>query len=62
MRKAAATTAGAAALGLLLTSRAVRALPYSIHIGVDPFHAVSAGGAHVHHMGKAGAFIEVHLG
>jgi hypothetical protein len=37
-------------------------MPYSIHIGVDPFHAVSAGAARVHHMGKADAFIEVHVG
>jgi len=50
MRRAALTTSGAAAVGFGLTFGAVRALTYTIHVGVGPFHDVSAGGTHIHHM------------
>ncbi len=50
MRRAALTTSGAAAVGFGVTFGAVRALTYTIHVGVGPFHDVSAGGAHIHHM------------
>jgi hypothetical protein len=50
MRRAALTTAGAAAVGFGVTFGAVRALTYAIHVGVGPIHDVSAGGTHIHHM------------
>ena len=37
-------------LGFVLTFAGVRALTYTIHIGAGPFHDVSAGGTHIHHM------------
>jgi hypothetical protein len=37
-------------LGFVVTFAAVRGLTYSIHAGVGPFHNVSAGGTHIHHM------------
>src|SRR5260370_31489634 len=49
MRRAALTTSGAAAVGFGVTFGAVRALTYTIHVGVGPFHDVSAGGAPIHH-------------
>src|SRR5260370_30280073 len=49
-RRAPLTTSGAAAVGFGVTFGAVRALTYTIHVGVGPFHDVSAGGNHVHHM------------
>lgn len=48
--KAARTTAGVATLGFVVTFAAIRALTYSIHVGFGPFHDVSAGGTHIHHM------------
>ena len=50
MHRAALTTSGAAAVGFGVTFGAVRALTYAIHVGVGPFHDVSAGGTHIHHM------------
>ena len=50
MRRPALTTSGAAAVGFGVTFGAVRALTYTIHVGVGPFHNVSAGGTHIHHM------------
>ncbi len=50
MQRAALTTSGAAAVGFGATFGAVRALTYAIHVGVGPFHDVSAGGTHIHHM------------
>jgi len=50
MRRPALTTSGAAALGFGVTFGAVRALTYTIHVGVGPFHNVSSGGTHIHHM------------
>lgn len=43
-------TTGVAALGFVITFRAVRGLTYSINAGIGPFHDVSAGGTHIHHM------------
>ena len=39
-----------AALGFLLTFGVVRGITYSIRAGVGPFHNVSAGGMHIHHL------------
>ena len=50
VRRARLTAAGSAVLGFVLTFGGVRALTYMIHVGVGPFHDVSAGGTHVHHM------------
>lgn len=44
------TTAGVATLGFVVTFATVRGLTYSIHAGIGPFHDVSAGGTHIHHM------------
>lgn len=44
------STSGVAAVGFATTFGAVRALTYSIHAGIGPFHDVSAGGTHIHHM------------
>jgi hypothetical protein len=44
------TTSGAAAAGFGVTFGALRALTYTIHAGVGPFHDVSVGGNHIHHM------------
>lgn len=44
------TTAGVATLGFVATFAAVRGLTYSIHVGIGPFHDVSTGGTHIHHM------------
>lgn len=44
------TTAGVATLGFIATFAAVRGLTYSIHVGIGPFHDVSTGGTHIHHM------------
>ena len=41
---------GIATLSFAVSFGAVRALTYSIHVGVGPFHDVSSGGTHVHHM------------
>src|SRR5258708_25317435 len=49
-RRAPLTTSGSAAVGFGVTFGAVRARPYTTHVGVGPFHDVSAGGNHVHHM------------
>lgn len=43
-------TTGTATLGFIITFGAVRGLTYSIHAGIGPFHDVSAGGTHIHHM------------
>ncbi len=39
-----------AALGFLVTFGVVRAITYLIRAGVGPFHNVSAGGLHIHHL------------
>jgi hypothetical protein len=39
-----------ASLGFLITFAVVRAITFSIRAGVGPFHNVSAGGAHIHHL------------
>lgn len=44
------TTARVATLGFVATFAAVRGLTYSIHVGMGPFHNLSAGGTHIHHM------------
>lgn len=44
------TSARVATLGFVVTFAVVRGLTYSIHAGIGPFHDVSAGGAHIHHM------------
>lgn len=44
------TTARVATLGFVATFAAVRGLTYSIHVGIGPFHDVSTGGTHIHHM------------
>jgi hypothetical protein len=44
------TTAGVAMLGFVVTFAAIRGLTYSIHVGIGPFHDVSTGGTHIHHM------------
>jgi len=48
--RAVRTTAGVTTLGFVATFAAVRGLTYSIHAGIGPFHDVSAGGTHIHHM------------
>lgn len=48
--KALRNPAGVAAFGFIVTFAAVRTLTYSIHFGIAPFHDVSAGGTHIHHM------------
>lgn len=42
--------ASTATLLFVITFVAVRGLTYSIHAGIGPFHDVSAGGTHIHHM------------
>lgn len=39
-----------ASLGFLLTFLAVRGITVSIRAGIGPFHNVSAGGTHIHHL------------
>ncbi len=39
-----------ASLGFLITFAVVRAITFSIRAGVGPFHNVSAGGTHIHHL------------
>jgi hypothetical protein len=39
-----------ASIGFLVTFGVVRAITYSIRSGVGPFHNVSAGGMHIHHL------------
>ncbi len=39
-----------ASLGFLITFAVVRAITISIRAGVGPFHNVSAGGTHIHHL------------
>lgn len=39
-----------ASLSFLLTFAIVRVITYSIRSGVGPFHNVSAGGMHIHHL------------
>ena len=39
-----------ASLAFLLTFAVVRGITYSIRSGVGPFHNVSAGGTHIHHL------------
>ena len=39
-----------ASLAFLLTFAAVRAITISIRAGIGPFHNVSAGGMHIHHL------------
>jgi hypothetical protein len=39
-----------ASLAFLLTFAIVRAITYSIRAGIGPFHNVSAGGTHIHHL------------
>ncbi len=39
-----------ASLSFLLTFAIVRGITYSIRSGVGPFHNVSAGGTHIHHL------------
>lgn len=50
MRRAVLTTAGVAGLGFVLSFALVRALTYAIHVGISPFHDVTPGGTHIHHM------------
>jgi len=50
MRRGVLSTSGVAAVGFATTFGAVRALTYAIHVGIGPFHNVSAGGTHIHHM------------
>ena len=50
MRGAALTTSRVAAIAFGVTFGGMRALTYAIHAGVGPFHDVSAGGTHIHHM------------
>lgn len=44
------STAWVSTLCFVATFAAIRGLTYSIHVGIGPFHDVSAGGTHVHHM------------
>lgn len=44
------TKAEVATLGFVMTFGAIRGLTYSIHMRIGPFHDVSAGGTHIHHM------------
>jgi len=39
-----------ASLSFLLTFAIVRGITYSIRAGIGPFHNVSAGGTHIHHL------------
>ncbi len=39
-----------ASLGFLITFAVVRAITLSIRAGIGPFHNVSAGGTHIHHL------------
>jgi len=39
-----------ASLSFLVTFAVIRAITYSIRSGVGPFHNVSAGGTHIHHL------------
>jgi hypothetical protein len=39
-----------ASLAFLLTFAVVRGITYSIRSGIGPFHNVSAGGTHIHHL------------
>jgi hypothetical protein len=39
-----------ASIGFLLTFGIVRGITYLIRIGVGPFHNVSSGGLHIHHL------------
>jgi hypothetical protein len=39
-----------ASVSFLLTFVIVRAITYSIRAGIGPFHNVSAGGTHIHHL------------
>jgi hypothetical protein len=39
-----------ASLAFLLTFAVVRGITYSIRAGIGPFHNVSAGGTHIHHL------------
>ncbi len=39
-----------ASLGFLVTFGVVRGITYMIHIGVGPFHNVTTGGLHIHHL------------
>jgi hypothetical protein len=39
-----------ASLGFLVTFGAVRGITYLIRIGVGPFHNVTSGGLHIHHL------------
>src|SRR5262245_9578593 len=41
---------GLAPVTFVVTFAGVRALTYSIHVGVGPFHDVTTGGTHIHHM------------
>src|SRR5215831_13229121 len=50
MRRAQLATPGLAAVSFVTTFACVRTLTYTIHQGIGPFHDVSAGGTHIHHM------------
>ncbi|OLC23103.1 MAG: hypothetical protein AUG06_02910 [Actinobacteria bacterium 13_1_20CM_2_65_11] len=39
-----------ASLAFLLTFAGVRAMTFTIHIGIGPFQNVTAGGLHIHHL------------
>lgn len=39
-----------ASISFFLTFAIVRTITYSIHAGIGPFHNVSAGGKHIHHL------------
>ena len=39
-----------ASVAFLLTFGIIRAITYSIRAGIGPFHNVSAGGTHIHHL------------
>jgi hypothetical protein len=39
-----------ASTGFLVTAVGVRMITYSIHFSIGPFHNVSAGGVHIHHL------------
>src|SRR5260370_36154922 len=44
------TTTRVATLGFVGTFAADRGITCSIHVGIGPFHDVSTGGTHIHHM------------